>query len=175
VARLQAAELFVSMEEITHDVGIPAFRTLLADRAFPGQEGRSVGFDGLGCDLDAENALMRSIGEAAQSHTGVLLGARERFDGGDEATPSAAGFLHRLLTPALRVPFTPTAPPPDLDARLAQVLDRLRSAGLHQCVVVDLTREDLALPVVRAVIPGACGLFGQTPRRPGLRLLRHLV
>ncbi len=37
------------------------------------------------------------------------------------------------------------------------VLRRLRSAGVQQVLVVDLTKPELGLPVVRVVIPGLEG------------------
>ena len=40
---------------------------------------------------------------------------------------------------------------------LAWLLARLRSVGIEQVVAVDLTRPDLAIPVVRVVIPGLEG------------------
>ena len=37
------------------------------------------------------------------------------------------------------------------------VLRRLRSAGIQQVLVVDLTKPELGLPVVRVVVPGLEG------------------
>ena len=34
------------------------------------------------------------------------------------------------------------------------VLDELKKAGLDRCIVVDLTREDIGVPVVRVIVPG---------------------
>lgn len=175
VARLQTAGLFVGIEEITHDVGVPVFRAVISDRAFPGREDRVTIFEGLGCDLDAANALQRALTEAAQAHTGVLLGARDHFEGLEPENVSRSRFLAALTTPSQRVTFAPTAPPPTLEARLAITLQRLQAVGLSRCVMVDLTREDLGIPVVRVLIPGCCGPHAHTLGPPPLRLLRHLV
>jgi ribosomal protein S12 methylthiotransferase accessory factor len=86
---------------------------------------------------------------------------------------SPARFLAALTTPSCRIAFAPTEPPADLQARLALVLERLHAAGLGRCIAVDLTRADLGIPVVRVLVPGACG--PNPARRPPLRLLRHLV
>ena len=43
---------------------------------------------------------------------------------------------------------------------MAWELDALRSAGLGEVVVVDLTREEFGIPVVRVVIPGLEGPAG---------------
>ena len=45
------------------------------------------------------------------------------------------------------------------DADLAWELERLRAAGIEQVVVVDLTRPELRIPVVKVVIPGLEGLI----------------
>jgi YcaO-like protein with predicted kinase domain len=173
VGVLQAAGLFVGIEELTHDLDVPVFRAVLIDRAFPGREGRAMVFEGLGCDLDSAHAVMRALSEAVQAHTTVLVGARDHFEG-DERLP-ATQLLSRLATPSQRVMFTAREAPTDLEARLSLALASLRAAGLPCCVVVDLTRADLAIPVVRVRIPGACGPRSHTTSRPPVRLLRHLV
>jgi ribosomal protein S12 methylthiotransferase accessory factor len=133
-----------------------------------------VCFEGLGCDLDPERALMRALTEAVQSHTAVLVGARDAFEG--EPRPiSSARFIERLLAPTELEAFDPgPGIPDDLGELLLIALDRLRAAGFEHCVVVDLTRPDLNVPVVRVLVPGAAGPWGETTRRPPLRLLRRL-
>jgi YcaO-like protein with predicted kinase domain len=174
VQTLRAAGLFVGIEELTHDLDIPVFRAVLVDRGFPGREGRPAAFEGLGCDLDSAQAVMRALSEAVQAHTTVLVGARDHFEA-EEIGLSARRLHSQLTTPARRVTLALSDPPTDLEARLAVALERLLTAGLHRCVVVDLTREDLGIPVVRVLMPGACGPASHTARRPPVRLLRHLV
>jgi ribosomal protein S12 methylthiotransferase accessory factor len=175
VRSLEEAGLFVGVEEITHDLGVPAFRAVLSDPAFPGREPGAAAFEGFGCDLDAANAVMRALTEAVQAHTVVLLGARDRYEGLEPQRQTRTGLLGALSAPAQRTEFAATAPPADLEGRLAVVLERLQAAGLPRCIVVELTRADLGVPVVRVLIPGACGPGDFTARRPALRLLRHLV
>lgn len=175
VARLREAGLMVSVQEITHDLGVPVFRAALADRAFPGAEGQTRVFEGLGADLDALHAVTRALTEAVQAHTSVLLGARDSFESGEQPV-ARSRFLHALMAPAVRVAFDPGPPAPDdLVARLEIVLGRLRAAGFAHCVIVALTRPELGIPVVRALVPGLAGPYGQSSRRPGVRLLRQLV
>jgi ribosomal protein S12 methylthiotransferase accessory factor len=42
-------------------------------------------------------------------------------------------------------------------AAVAWLLDRLRSIGLEQAIVVDLTQPEFGIPVVRVVVPGLEG------------------
>lgn len=173
---VRAAGLDVTLVELTHDIGVPVFRATLSDSGFPGSEGRTVSFDGLGCDLDPVHALVRAISEAVQSHTAVLVGARDDFEGGTRDRISASRFIDWLVAPSAVEPFVARAAVPgDLLDRLRVVLGGLRAAGFAHCVAVELTRPDLGVPVVRVLLPGAAGPPGDTARRPPLRLLRELV
>jgi thioglycine synthase len=176
IERLEACGITVTLEDLTHDVEVPVFRAFLSDPAFPGREGQATGFEGFGCDLNPAHAVERAVCEAVQSHTAVLLGARESFEGGEALVPSTARLFEWLLAPCARVQFAAgDAAPEELEVRLEIVLERLRSAGFHHCACVELTRPDLGVPVVRILVPGAAGLYGHTSRRPPRRLLRHLV
>ena len=42
----------------------------------------------------------------------------------------------------------------DLAADLRWTLDRLRAVGIERAIVVDLTRPEFGIPVVRLVVPG---------------------
>ncbi len=44
-----------------------------------------------------------------------------------------------------------------IDADVAHELDRLRAAGVREAILVDLTRPEAAVPVVRMVVPGMEG------------------
>lgn len=49
------------------------------------------------------------------------------------------------------------------------MLAALRSAGLRQVAVVDLTRPELGLPVVRVVVPGLESMWDAPGYTPGPR------
>lgn len=174
VDQLRDAGLRLTVYELTHDVHVPVFRVILTDLSFPGREGTATLFEGFGCDLDAEHALNRALFEAAQSHTAVLVGARDAFEG--EPRPVSSGrLLEWLLMGSVVQPFEPRCGlPDDLGGRLAIVLDRLTAAGFRHCVAVDLTRPALGVPVVRVLLAGASAPVGSSTRRPSLRLLRGL-
>jgi ribosomal protein S12 methylthiotransferase accessory factor len=62
-----------------------------------------------------------------------------------------------------------------IDDDVAHELDRLRGAGIGQAILVDLTRPDVGVPVVRMVVPGLEGWTDKVapavagPRRRALR------
>jgi ribosomal protein S12 methylthiotransferase accessory factor YcaO len=172
------AGMRLTVDELTHDIGVPVYRALVSDSAFPGREGASTRFEGFGADLDACHAVSRAVCEAVQAHTTVLVGARDTFEGGQVLRVGVDRWLEWLQAPSSTTPFTPPdsgEPSSDLAQRLQVVLERLRSAGFGHCVVVDLTRQDLGVPVVRVLLAGAASPYGETARRPCARLLRALV
>lgn len=180
VQQLRERGLRTSIRNVSNDLRTPVFGATISDRSFPGSEGRLARFEGMGCDIDPERAVTRAIAEAAQSHTAVLVGARETFeDGRRHARRSADGLIGQLLSPSTIESFPADGaadkPPEDLYDRLTLLLERIERGGLSRCIVVDLTRPDLGIPVVRVLVPGAAGPYGDTSRRPPLRLLRSLV
>jgi len=179
VTRLVDRGVSILIENLSHDIDVPVFRATICDRSFPGSEGKAAGFNGLGADLNASAALSRALNEAAQSHTVAIVGARDTFeDSQRHIRPSSAWLLQHLLTPSSIEPFPDDGngqSRDDLHDRLLILLERIVLAGLRHCVVVDLTRPDLGVPVVRVLVPGAAGPYGETARRPALRLLRSLV
>jgi YcaO-like protein with predicted kinase domain len=166
------------IQDLSHELRVPVFRVTLYESSFPGREGRTTTFEGIGADLDPAWALSRAICEAVQSHTVMVVGARDTVeDGARHMRYDKGSFLRRLGTPTTSRPFPAESAelPDDLGARLRILLERVAAAGLHHCVAVDLTREDLGIPVVRVLVPGLSGPYGETSRRPALRLLRTLV
>lgn len=51
---------------------------------------------------------------------------------------------------------------------ISYVLDELKRVGLDRCIVVDLTREDIGVPVVRVIVPGL-EVLTMDPDRVGKR------
>jgi YcaO-like protein with predicted kinase domain len=177
VQRLQGHGLLLHLRELTNDLRVPVFGAVVVDRAFPGADG-PVSFAGYGADLNPERAVFRAISEAVQAHTIVMLGARDTFEG-LRPIPDRAAMLTRRLSmfhPSELHAFDPTsASSQDLLYDLETVLTRLRDAGASRCIVADLTREQLGVPVVRVLVPGLASPFGASSRRPPLGLLRKLV
>jgi ribosomal protein S12 methylthiotransferase accessory factor len=177
VAELEQRGVGVRCQLLTHELGIPVVRATIRDMRFPGSEGRPVSFEGLGADLDPQWALNRAINEAAQSHTVLMIGARDTYEDGSKLDGmDTSAFLRRLLTPTEPAPFPATTDDlgDDLRDRLQRVLSRLQDCGLEHCIVVELTRPELGIPVVRVLAPGLSGPYGDTMRRPATRLLQTL-
>jgi ribosomal protein S12 methylthiotransferase accessory factor len=178
IDRLLDAGLEVHVQDLTSELLVPVFGARLVDHAFPGVNA-DISVVGYGADLDASRALFRAITEAVQAHTIVTLGARDTFESFHRKGHRLGTLLRRLDTwkPMQETSFTDgdTASSGDLRRDLDSVLDRLVRVGLRHCLVADLARDDLQIPVVRVLVPGLAGPYGDTSRRPGIRLLRTIM
>ncbi|HEV7898619.1 MAG TPA: YcaO-like family protein [Planosporangium sp.] len=177
VAGLVAAGLRAQVQDLTNDVGIPVVRVTIVDASYPGAEGETLSFAGFGADLDPGRAVVRAVTEAAQSHTGVMLGARDEFEGMRTIAERPA-MLHRRLEVLYgdgSRPFPTPGAGGDLFSDLHEVLRRLRAAGHDRCLVTELTRPDLGVPVVRVLVPGLAAPYGDSSRAPTVRLLSAVV
>ncbi|WP_204009771.1 YcaO-like family protein [Sphaerimonospora thailandensis] len=110
-------------------------------------------FAGFGCHLSSEIALTRAVTEAAQTRLGYVSGARDdlQSDVRDDLASK------RRPVPAAE----PAAAIPELAAHetllddLEDVVKRATVAFSHAPVLVDLTRGDIGVPVVRVLAPGS--------------------
>lgn len=180
VDRIRGEGMDVVVRDVTNDLDIPVFNVYVTDSSFPGAEGETISFAGYGADLNPAQALFRAVTEAVQSHSGTMLGARDAFEGERVTSDRTATLLRHLAMvrpdPAGLRPFPDGGPvSDDLYDDAKEALERMRRAGVEHCVVVDMTRPDLEVPVVRVLIPGLAAPYAESTRRPGPRLLRDLV
>lgn len=160
--KFERAEVAVAVWEITSDVGIPSFLSVVMDR----REDRlrllypSVG---TGCHPARHIALLRALTEAAQSRLTYIAGSRDdamrsRYERSRDPDVLRRYREELLTAPPMRsFQDVPTWSAETFDEDIAWELDRLRSVGVEQVIVVDLTKPVFGLPVVRVVIPGLEG------------------
>ncbi|PTL78105.1 YcaO-like family protein [Vitiosangium sp. GDMCC 1.1324] len=176
--RLTRAGLEVLVQDVTHELGVASFRTVILDDDYPSTDGPlPMLFNGWGSAPHAELALLRSITEAVQSRLGFIQGARDSFNVRLEGSHAASrAHRRRELAPGRTASFssTPSFESSDLLADLEFLLRRLQTSGFEQVIVTDLTREDLGIPVVRVRVPGL-SCFTVNRRRVDWRCLRHLL
>lgn len=179
VERLQNSGLEVIVQDLTSDIAVPVYGVTVLDSGFPGIESGVVRFAGYGADLRPSRAVFRAVTEATQSHTIVMLGARDQFEGTRPLPDRAAMLLRRLdaqfAGAMTQFPAQVETGPGDLLVDLRRIVENLRQVGLGRCVVVDLTSPRIGVPVVRVLVPGLSGPYGATTRRPPARLLAQLV
>jgi ribosomal protein S12 methylthiotransferase accessory factor len=159
--RFAAAGAHAAVWDITSDVGVPAYGcALIEDPRRPSW--RALGlYQGFGCHLAPEVALARALCEAAQTRVTYVAGSRDDFFPFDYERATDAELLEQI--------WDELAAPPDERVRLADapclagatfeddvrtLVERLTAAGAREVIAVDLTRPELALPVVKVLVPG---------------------
>ena len=147
----------VIASDLTTDVGLPVFSVTVVNRGrdlvrrFPAAMGG-------GCHPDRAVALSRALTEAAQGRLTLIAGSRDDFSPGYYRQIKDADVLEthlaRLDIAATRS-FTevPNVQASTIDEDVTNELDRLKAAGVRQAILVDLTRPELGIPVVRMVVP----------------------
>jgi YcaO-like protein with predicted kinase domain len=159
--RLGRAGMSVAIWDITTDIGIPAFTCLIAE-GHRGPARMMYGAEGMGCHPSRDVALLRALTEAAQARVALISGARDEPDSCDlsqEMDPELVRAQAAALAgePARDFTAVPMFDSGSFDADVAWELAALRSAGISEVVVVDLTREEFGIPVVRVIVPGLEG------------------
>jgi ribosomal protein S12 methylthiotransferase accessory factor len=170
--------LSLVVQNLATDLGVPTFRSVLIDPAYPTPEGTIAGyFPGFGTHPNKQVALMRSLSEALQSRVGFIHGGRDSFNTMPNTTRRAArqARQHTLFrSPTIAYDELPSLSTLDLREELGFLLQRISRIGIERVLVTELTRKEWGIPVVRVRVPGlACFLVNR--RRVGERCLRHLV
>lgn len=169
------ADILVLIQDMTSDLGVPAFTARMFDLAHP-DTGTSVGY---GCHLETEVALARAITEAAQSRAVVqVAGSRDDTTAYERWTmrlfPGEVPSAIAMDQAATHVP-TPSVAGGSFDDDLATLIERLAAAGINQVGVVEMTETDWPLSVVRVVIPGLEGIHTFPSYAPGERVKARIA
>jgi len=166
------AGIAVTVWEITSDIAIPTFLCRIGER--DDQPLRRLPFaEGSGCHPTRAIALLRALTEAAQSRLTMISGSRDDCFRADYEQLRGLGMLMRLDVPRGKRPFAdgPGWERATFDEDIALELECLRNAGVDQVVVVNLTKPEFGIPVVRVVVPGLAAP-PDTGAAPGPRALR---
>jgi len=162
LAKYDKAGIVVRLWDVTTDIGIAAFICDIRDLS-AGEPGRLRRFHGAGCHPDRAIALARALTEAAQTRLTYITGIRDDLLPSEYQEPASAEIVDALLD-ALRQEAepgsyreVPSFAADDLAKDLRSELERLQSVGIDRVVVIDLSRPEFAIPVVRVVIPGLEG------------------
>src|SRR5271157_129833 len=144
--------------DITSDLGIPAFAAI--SRLSAGPEERLL--LGLGCHLDARIALQRAFAEMNQ-----MLGVAQRAEDGKLAIEDEETLSWLKTATLANQPYL--APDETMAAKRREDYPRLSSGDLLEdirlcrriveglgtdALVLDQTRPDVKMPVVKVIVPG---------------------
>jgi YcaO-like protein with predicted kinase domain len=172
--RLAEANVGVAVHDVTSDVGLPCFTCDIAENPE-----RAVmplyAAGGSGCHPRREIALLRALTEAVQSRLTLIAGSRDdmfpvRYDSTRDRRALEALWTAITDGGALRTfQAAPTFVHDSFEDDVALEVARLRAVGIDEVVLVDLTRPEFGLPVVRAIVPSLELAEGTTGYRPGQR------
>ena len=157
IGKIERAGLSLALWETTNEIGVSSFLCRIA-------EPRGVDpmpyelIDAAGCHPAREVALARAILEAVQGRATLISGARDDLfykyyetNDAQSASMNISDVIFGNCPSSFRQ--APTFDGATIEADIAHVLTRLAHAGIEHVVAVNLTRDDLKVPVVRIVIP----------------------
>jgi ribosomal protein S12 methylthiotransferase accessory factor len=169
VGRLAGAGVAPILLDCTCDSDVPTYMAVLVDDAPPAPGC----YRGCGAHLDPDVAMTRALTEAIQSRAIHIAGSRDDLSALDHARLRRR--QDRRLIAVARARVGPRAAPrlssatESFEGDCHALVGALTAIGLEQVVVVDLTRPDFAIPVVRVLVPGLEGPIDADHYAPGRR------
>ena len=158
LAQFDRAGVEVALFDMTCDSGVSVFRAVIADAVLDPERPRPPS-TGTGCHPSRDIALSRALTEAAQSRLTMIAGSRDDLP---RERYSADGDLERLRSRRDGVfrgdagrsfQDAPTFEAEDIGDDIVRQKERLLAIGIAHVVVVDLTKAEVGIPVVRVLIP----------------------
>jgi ribosomal protein S12 methylthiotransferase accessory factor len=155
--KFSKAQVEVTVRDITSDIGIPTIAAVADDVLMKDPLLLTIG---IGTHTSARIAVMRALTEVAQSRLTQIHGAREdtvlaemRKKIGYDRAKRINGYWFRDngSTDYGRIPSTDTD---DFKKDIENIMGLLEKQGMDRVIVVDLTREEIGMPVVRVIVPG---------------------
>ena len=142
------------IKDITSDIGIPTFNVGCIEWI-----SNDYGYiaEGHGTHPDKRIALMRAITEVSQTRTANIHGARDdlrKINYGDNNNDDKNSW--QFMESKNKIKFTEinTYSNNNILDDIKLMLNNLKKIGLQQVIVVDLTNDEIKIPVVRVIVPG---------------------
>jgi YcaO-like protein with predicted kinase domain len=163
--KFERAGMSVAVWDITSDIGIAAFACFIVPRNDNAMWHCSVAV-GYGCHPARQIALLRALTEAAQVRLTVISGLRDdlRRDSYEQLLdPDKITAVRQRIsssTAARRFHDIPDCNGETLEQDVEWELKSLSKACLRQILVVDLTKPEFGLSVVRVIVPGLEPILG---------------
>lgn len=157
LAKFAAAGVEITLRDITSDTGIPTVAAVADDVVLKDPALLTIG---MGSHTSARIAVLRALTEVAQSRLTQIHGAREDTDTADVRRMIGYERTKRLNrhwfadNGSVEFADMPSFDSDDFLTDIQHVIGRLTAAGLSRVIVVDLTRPEIGIPVVRVIVPG---------------------
>jgi YcaO-like protein with predicted kinase domain len=172
--RLELAHLMVGLWETTTDIGLPAFTCSIVEDSKSSLD-YLHGAGGRGCHPKREIALFRALTEAIQSRLTFIVGSRDDMFRSEYDRLRDPKTIQRARMPIVEegedrsFGDVPTFDKASFEEDIAVELSHLESIGIGQVVVVNLTKPEFGVPVVRVLIPSLEACVSVERYRPGER------
>ncbi|MGE7948884.1 YcaO-like family protein [Lysinibacillus sp. NPDC093688] len=152
IKKINDEGLQLIVRDITSAIQIPTFSATLVEEDW---QGKYYCHGGAGTHPDPEIALERAITEAAQSRLTDIQGAREDMaDQQDSVKPTDFSFL--TIDKGSKKSFEEVKGYKNTTVKndILQILQGLAKNNLKEVYLVNLTLEEIGIPVVRLIVPG---------------------
>lgn len=174
--RFSDAEVSVQIRDMTSDIGIPTFAAVSDDALLKDPALLTIG---MGAHTDAYVAMLRAITEVAQSRLTQIHGAREDTTVAEFRTKIGYERTKRINKHWFGVSDGTGTVDRDFDSitsfesddfldDIGHMIKNLECAGMDRVIVVDLTRSEIDVPVVRVIVPGL-EVYAMDSERSGTR------
>ena len=161
----------VRLKDITSDVSVPTIAAASDDVKLKDPALLTIG---MGTHTSAEVAVLRALTEVAQSRLTQIHGAREDTTTADFRRSIGYERTKRLnkhwFQDSESRPFSEikSHDSDDFLDDIGYMFHRLEDAGMDRAVVVEMTREEVGVPVIRVIVPGL-EVYALDPERKGQR------
>ncbi len=166
------AQVEVKVRDITSDIGIPTMAAVADDVLLKDPMLLTIG---IGTHTSARIAVMRALTEVAQSRLTQIHGAREdttiaelRKKMGYDRAKRINGYWFRD-NGTVDYSSVRSSDTDDFKKDIENIITLLDKQGLDRVIIVDLTREEIGVPVVRVIVPGL-EVFAMDRERRGERV-----
>ncbi|NLK26216.1 MAG: YcaO-related McrA-glycine thioamidation protein [Euryarchaeota archaeon] len=164
----------IHLKDLTTDIGIPTIAAASDDTIMQDPALLNLG---LGTHLDPEVAAIKALLEVAQCRLTLIHGAREdtiMAVGNRQLGYERMKRINKMwLSPSdttRSLDDLPHLATDDIFDDLQIVRAKINACGMNRTIVVDLTRKELGIPVVRVIVPGM-EAFAIDEDRVGARLM----
>ncbi len=165
----------VRLKDLTSDIGLPTFAATADDVRL---QDPALLCLGMGTHLNPRITVIRALTEVAQSRLTQIHGAREDTVRGRGARQVGYERVKRMnqmwfadSARARALTEYQSFDTADLYDDLKVILASLVKRGFKRAIAVDLTREELGIPVVKMIVPGL-EVYAMDEERAGIRLRR---
>ncbi|MFT2112213.1 YcaO-like family protein [Marinomonas sp. 2405UD68-3] len=163
VQKIEDADVMVSVWNVTSDLNIPTFVSTIMNRK-ESQHRPLYPMSGSGTHLDKHVAIMRAITEAVQTRLTLISGSRDDASIKEYQSRQQIEYQKRLRTGLMDTPsyvdFNSIVSweQDSIEEDLTVLISQLDSKGLPRPLMIDLTKAEFDIPVVRVIAPGLEGI-----------------